>query len=603
RRDLLVVNDNISKSIAFTPQFAESSGPLRVESWSWNGSIHHTGSNSTDWVEPYTANPVPQEFPDGLPANYTLPPQSLVLFEAYPSGGTYVRLVENGVPSPAPWYASLRSNFYESTASNISLVLPTGTYAVGSIPILLPVGGRERVPFEQLAPQPLPPFQVSGLYANLTIPFGIQWRLNATPSPAAGGTVVPNVVWWNDNQSLTLTATPAVGYAFLGWSGWGPGSNNSTSRSVTIDPKGRMSEKARFVVGETIEMYEFGLPTGTPWSVTIHNFTTQSNATTLLVYEPMGHFGFTVHPVPGYRALPRNGGFVVNSSWRSVEVQFVRITPPPLQFPVVFQITGLPQYTSVSITVRGATQSTQVSGAQFQLTNGSYAYHVGYIPGFHLDVTGKTFAVRGGSLFVTLSFVPTVYTVRWEASNTQAGMNWTVVVEGQPISATSAWASSTFPNGSYVYTLELPAGYSATPRIGVLVVNGSVVVLPILFGLVEFPAWFQLMGPAPSSAWSIRLGNATQGASSNGSTFLAANGTYTFDVHAPPGYYAVPSHGTITIAGVTAPTEIRFHLSSEQPSAALVAALSAGALWTSLWIGVSVFVGFAIFRGLRRRDG
>jgi hypothetical protein len=182
-------------------------------------------------------------------------------------------------------------------------------------------------------------------------------------------------------------------------------------------------------------------------------------------------------------------------------------------------------------------------------------------------------------------------------------MNWSVAVDGQPISATSAWVSSTFPNGTYWYALTLPANFSATPRSGLLVVNGSEITLPVVFGLVEFPAWFELMGAMPANSWSIRLGNLTQTASANGSTFLRANGTYTYDVHAPPGYYAIPSHGVLTVAGPGAPTEIRFHLSSEQPSAALVAALSAGALWTSLWIGVSVAVGFVIFRGLRRRDG
>ncbi|HEY6237991.1 MAG TPA: hypothetical protein VIZ68_02245, partial [Thermoplasmata archaeon] len=85
RQDLLVVNDNIVNPISFVPRFAGSSARTPVEVWSWNGSIHSTHSNNTIWVEPYTPTPIPQEFPDGLPARYTLPPQSLVLFEAYPS--------------------------------------------------------------------------------------------------------------------------------------------------------------------------------------------------------------------------------------------------------------------------------------------------------------------------------------------------------------------------------------------------------------------------------------------------------------------------------------------------------------------------------------
>ena len=72
------------------------------------------------------------------------------------------------------------------------------------------------------------------------------------------------------------------------------------------------------------------------------------------------------------------------------------------------------------------------------------------------------------------------------------------------------------------------------------------------------------------------------------SSFMATNGTYTFDIHAPPGYYAVPSHGNLTVAGARLPLVIQFHLTSERPSAALIAALSQGAVSVSLWIGASV---------------
>ncbi len=72
-------------------------------------------------------------------------------------------------------------------------------------------------------------------------------------------------------------------------------------------------------------------------------------------------------------------------------------------------------------------------------------------------------------------------------------------------------------------------------------------------------------------------------------------------MHAPDGYYAVPSHGTLTVAGPAPPIQIEFHLSSEKPSAALVAALTSGAAAAALWIGLSIFAGFVTLRGLRRR--
>jgi hypothetical protein len=163
--------------------------------------------------------------------------------------------------------------------------------------------------------------------------------------------------------------------------------------------------------------------------------------------------------------------------------------------------------------------------------------------------------------------------------------------------------SASLPNGTYSYRLDLPSNYSAAPRTGEFVIDGGAAVLHPLFDLVEFPTLFVAMGPGAPADWSVRLGNLTEGATPNGSLFLAPNGTYTFDVHAPPGYFATPSHGTLTVAGSTPTVPIQFHLSSDRPSAALVAALSSGALSVSLWITASILVGFAAVLWLRRGRG
>jgi hypothetical protein len=603
RRDLMVVNDNITHSIAFSPQFAQYAGTSPVAAWSWNGSIHWTPGNGTTWVEPYTADPVLQEFSGGLPSNYTLPPQSIVLFETYPSGGTYVQVNETGVPSPTPWYVSVGPQFYTTTATNLSLLLPTGSFPVASVPIPLPIGGRERVPLEQLAPQLRSPVEVAGPYTNFTVHFLPQWRVNVTASPAIGGTVRPSVDFWNAGAPLNLSATPAAGYAFVGWSGWGNGSANGTGRTITVAPNGRISEKARFVVGQQVVIAESGLPYGTPWSVTVRGFTTNSTTNNLSVYEPAGKYGFTLSSVPGYRTIPKNGAFQVFSSWTLVRVRYDAITPPQPAFPVTFRVSGLPANTPVSITVRNATQTTGAFDPRFQLTNGSYGYDVSYVAGYHPDVHLKTFVVGGGALVVNVPFVPTVYPVVWSANGTREGMNWTVLLDGRGIPASSAWVTASLPNGSYSYAIEPPANFSTTPRTGDFVIGGSAMRFGLAFSIVLFPTWFEATGVGATGAWSVRLGNLTHGASASRSSFLAPNGTYTFDVHPPAGYFAVPSHGNLTIAGAGAPIQIQFDLLSDRPSAALVAQLSSGALWTSLWIGASIFVGFAAVRALRRRGG
>ncbi|HTT35789.1 MAG TPA: hypothetical protein VMH78_08005 [Thermoplasmata archaeon] len=603
RQDLLVVNTNISHSISFTPQFPTDPGLGPTEAWYWNGSIHYTTGNHTTWVEPFTPNAIPEIFPSGLPTTFVLPPQSLVVFETYPAGATFVRVQGDGVPANTSWYTSVGSQFYTTTDANLSLLLPTGNYTVAGVPINLPIGGKEFVPSERLEPFVASPAIVSGSYTNVSLAFVDQWRVNITASPGDGGTVSPIVDWWNASEPLTLNAVPAPGYALNRWGGWGPGSYNGTGRTISVDPTGRIDETAHFVVGQPGMFWETGLPAGTPWSVLVREFVTNSTGDTLTVYEPNGTWAFHVEPVPGYRSLPQNGS--ISFLGLAVHIAFIPLTPAPPTYPVTFHVTGLPSGETTAIFVRGVKE---LAGAgapdpSFDLLNGSYAYRLGYVDGLHASVPMKTFVVRGAPMLIDVPYVPTTYTATWQAVGTRDGLLWSVNLDTGPLVANSAWVSATLPNGTYPYHIELPANYSATPRSGVLVIAGYAAPVLLSFDLLRFQTGFEAIGPGSTNGWSVRLGNTTLPATANRSDFMAPNGTYTFDVHPPDGYYAVPSHGILTVAGSTASTKVQFYPSSEKPSAALVAELTSGALEVSTWVALSALLGFAVVRRIRHRGG
>ena len=76
-----------------------------------------------------------------------------------------------------------------------------------------------------------------------TANFTTQYSLTSAVSPANGGTVSPaGTNWYNNGQNVTVTASPASGYSFTGWSG----SLNGTTNPSTFAMNGAKTITAGF---------------------------------------------------------------------------------------------------------------------------------------------------------------------------------------------------------------------------------------------------------------------------------------------------------------------------------------------------------------------
>lgn len=73
--------------------------------------------------------------------------------------------------------------------------------------------------------------------ANFTNGTGTSYMLTTTASPAAGGTITrnPNASSYTAGTVVTLTATPASGYSFTGWSGGASGTNATTTVTMNAN--------------------------------------------------------------------------------------------------------------------------------------------------------------------------------------------------------------------------------------------------------------------------------------------------------------------------------------------------------------------------------
>jgi hypothetical protein len=89
-----------------------------------------------------------------------------------------------------------------------------------------------------------------------------------------GGNVMPGSGWRNSGTAVSITATPANGYSFAGWSGTGTGSYSGTNNPASITMNGPITENASFTqnnIQVTVQTNPSGLSfsvDGTPYTST-----------------------------------------------------------------------------------------------------------------------------------------------------------------------------------------------------------------------------------------------------------------------------------------------------------------------------------------------
>ena len=622
RTDLMLVNLNATTGVEFDTVPTGFAGGSPTEVWRWSGNV----SDPTDYysdrttVTSVTPAPVATYYPDGFSGAWELPPQTVLLFETYPGGAAPVTIVAANATvdtTPGRWYLKLGTATETTNGSSpVTELLPAGDYSVetNTIP-LFPSGLRSNYT-ERLEPFAPSALSVGSVPQTLIVSFADQWQVNVTSS--VGGTVPSVPEWWNQSSPLNLTAQPirisGQNYVFVGWTGW---QRNSRSRavdyvnlnaSVSIPIHGWARYRAVFASAYSVSFNESGLPAGTNWSVTVRSGWTfegapeettfsqtsggSSSSLNLSVWN--GTHAFEVSPVPGYRAIPANSSVSVDGGPTVVELSFRPITPPGTQYPVTFLETGLGTGLAWSVTVRGQTQSGSGPSLEFEEINGSFGYSVAPLPGYIEHPSSGGFVVSGAGLVVPIRFVEVVYSVIWEEQGLAANLSWAVSLAGVPLAANGSWVSTHLPNGSYQFVIPDVLDYVPNVSTGTLNLAGSGMVVDLHFQRAAFAVSFQSYGASPSAGWRVRLANFTLLVQTSAAEFQEPNGTYTFDIQAPLGYFPVPSHGNVSVVGDALTISVSFDPVTTAPPDP----------WTlAVLIGASVaLAAVAVFAVGRRRD-
>jgi hypothetical protein len=87
-----------------------------------------------------------------------------------------------------------------------------------------------------------------GSSTSVSASYKKQYWVTTSASPSNGGTVSPSSGWFDNGSSVSIRASPALGYSFSAWSGSGAGSYSGAINPSTITINSPITESAIFSI-------------------------------------------------------------------------------------------------------------------------------------------------------------------------------------------------------------------------------------------------------------------------------------------------------------------------------------------------------------------
>ncbi|MCI4372616.1 MAG: hypothetical protein L3K02_03105 [Thermoplasmata archaeon] len=525
-----------------------------------------------------------------------------------------------GLAPGDPWQMSLNGTTYSSTTPWINITTRPGTFAVSANPIEAALNDTA-----QYTPTGFGPTQVVATGSTYPVSYSPTYRVDALASN--GGSVTgAGSHWLAPGAAASYTAHADANYAFLGWTGTGPGSYTGPSETANITVNGPIVETASFVALPAnrfnLTFTAAGLGTGIWWTVNVNGVGYSSSSSTIVVGSlypcSAGSSGTYAIGVPlsykngtsGIRYVP--SGYPTSACTTGATQLTVTFTEQFLVTPIStgggtarVQINGVP-YSSPAWVNAGSTAGIEASptaGFAFSGWAGEGAgNYTGVQPNDEITPTGPVTEVASFSLIV-IPPAPT-YSVDFHASsNLPAGTSWTLTFNSTQYSSSSSWINV---SGLEVkdYTLAVPTTYSSdhltefTPTTATTTVD---VIANISDQVVDFStSYFVSIQTTPGGTVAspggafVGLGktvvlNATP---SVGYMLVGWNGTGTGSYSGPLGLTSVVVAGPVTEVASFAPIPAASTSSNGLGSNA--DAIIVGLAVVGLVVGVAV--GYVVFR-------
>jgi len=235
-----------------------------------------------------------------------------------------------------------------------------------------------------------------------------------------------------------------------------------------------------------------------------------------------------------------NDGINLNGCSVILEVYVIgkSVFYPPQKYPITFTENGLSQGTTWSVTLDNNTLSSSTNSITFNEYNGTYLFKIQSTDGLNPYPSSGTITVKGSPINITVNFLPpATYAVTFYQTGLPPNYKWWVTVNNVTKNASSSGSISfDLINGSYEYSVGVQTGYTASPSIGTITVNGSSSKVYISFSPRHYVLTVVEKGLPSGFQWYITL-NGNQYSSSNSTIIISLlNGNYTINFPSFQGY-------------------------------------------------------------------
>lgn len=289
-------------------------------------------------------------------------------------------------------------------------------------------------------------------------------------------------IWFSEpNGTLPFTIPGVAGY-----------SQNVTSGAVDVAATSVLVTIDFTAVTYGITFKESGLPAGLTFGITLagteETLTTTGGTDSLVLSVPNGTLPYAISGVAGWRqsTLPATG---------TVGIHGAGVTLPTLEYTAVtysveFLESGLPEGTSWTVTLGGVILSATAPTVDFSVPNGSYAYEIGGLGGWHqttLPHTGSVLVAGSSVIEVTLVFSQVLYALTFSESGLPVGANWSVWVGSTVHYSTGASIVFEVANGTATYSIFGVSSYSPARVFGSVAIVGSGSAVAVSFSAQAVP--------------------------------------------------------------------------------------------------------------------